>query len=70
MTRTSTVTLAAALQNLANEIDTDDGCALIALAEASQRLLELRRLAAEALPSVELLGDGETLKKLKLELGL
>jgi hypothetical protein len=40
------------------------------ISEASVRLLELRRLLESSLPAVELFGDVETMRAIRLELGL
>lgn len=52
MTRSSTATLIAALRILARDIDSDDGVANAAIAEAADRLEELRRDVAIVLPAI------------------
>ena len=54
--RTDTLTLAAAMDVLAKEIESGDGVANAAIAEAAARLRELDRLVALAL-AVELLPE-------------
>lgn len=51
-TRSSTVDLAAAMAVLSEQIESGDGVANAAIAEAGQRLLELRRLIHKAEPII------------------
>ena len=68
--RTSTVDLATAMGILSEQIQSGDGVATAAISQAGYRLLELRRLLEQSLPSVELFGDDKTFQAIRLELGL
>ena len=68
--RTTTVDLATAMGILGNQIESGDGVANAAILQAGDRLLELRRLLEQSLPSVELFGDDKTFQAIRLELGL
>lgn len=69
-TRASTVDLAAAMQALSEQFGGVNSAAGCAIYEASQRLLELRRLLDVALPAVELFADAKTMNAIRRELGL
>ena len=60
--RRSTVDIAASVEIASQTIPS--------ISDASGRLLELRRLVESSLPAVELFGDVETMRAIRLELGL
>ena len=60
--RRSTVDIAASVEIESQKIPS--------ISDAPARLLELRRLLESSLPAVELFGDVETMRAIRLELGL